>query len=403
MSKTQQRAEQGRAARGLSINDRTYRTSPRATALLVVGILGLGVAMFTILTHAAATPEQWVLALGAGLLASAALPLHRSSLALAAVLVLAGNAASLVGIPAMLSLLFLAGVYGSARQQVAINVGAVLTCVVQVGVWVLLLGPERSAGDVAVIALVYALTVVGSAASGAALGRISARREAADLQVATAQEHHAVEVAEVRAQERLRIAHVLHDSIGRHLAVVHIYGSVLQHQRLLSDQEIDDTTTDLLRATDGIAEDLEKILTTLHSEPDAASEPERDLGALLQRFAHAARHASMTLEQDIDFGALAAAPAEVTVTVGDFLAECTTNALKHGRDGTVSITVQMEEPNLLEAHIVNDRPLVPRECIISTGIGLVALRERARLLGGELTITADESRFAVNLMLPVDR
>lgn len=368
-----------------------------------MGIFGLGVAMFAVLMHGSATPWQWVLALAAGLGASAALPLHRASIALAATLVLAGASASPIGIPAMLSLVFLVGVYGSRRQQLAVNAGTALACLVQTGVWVLLLGPERSAGDLAVIVLVYASSVAGSAASGAALGRISARREAADLQVVAAQEHEAVAVAEVRAQERLRIAHALHDSIGRHLAVVHIYGSVLQHQRLLSEQEITDTTTDLLRATDGIADDLQKILTTLHAEQDAPIESERDLAALLARFANAARHASMTLEHDIDFDALAAAPAEVTMTVGDFLSECTTNALKHGRDGTVSISVRMAEEGLLEAHIVNDRPLVPRECIISTGIGLVALRERALLLGGEMTITADEHRFAVNLVLPVDR
>jgi signal transduction histidine kinase len=216
-------------------------------------------------------------------------------------------------------------------------------------------------------------------------------------------EREASVVAEVREQERLRIARSLHDSIGRHLAIVHIYGTVLQHPSVLTDQEFSSTSTELLRATDGIADDLKKILTMLHPRSDAEVERPRDLPLLLSRFEHAAGLASMTLERDVDLAALSAAPAEVAATIVDFLGECTTNVLKYGSEGKVSIVVSMRTPTVIQAQVVNPRSHISRRSIISTGMGLIALRERAALLDGELSILSDPTRFSVALALPVDR
>ncbi|GAA2170274.1 hypothetical protein GCM10009846_00060 [Agrococcus versicolor] len=374
-----------------------------AAALVLAAILAAGVVWFLVITEASASTIEWTLAVASGAVSTIGLYVRRSRPNAGAAIVIAANACSLVGVPALMSVLFMTGLHARPRHQVVITLAATAVGVAQFAIWVVVLGPDRSAGGYAAIALAHVASFLGAVATGLAAGRLRARRDEADHALVVAREREAAVVAEVREQERMRIAHSLHDSIGRHLAVVHIYGSVLQHRDVLSDGEISSTSAELLRATDGIADDLQKILTMLHPGSDGHLERDRDLPGLLDRFEHAAGAAGMGVEQRIDLAALERAPAEVSASIVDFLSECTTNVLKYGSEGKVSIVVSMRTPTMVQAEVANDRSRISKRSIISTGMGLMALRERAALLGGELSILSEPTRFRVALALPVDR
>lgn len=97
-------------------------------------------------------------------------------------------------------------------------------------------------------------------------------------------------------------------------------------------------------------------------------------------------------------------PAAVGVAVYRIVQESLTNALKHATPTEVVVRVGHDD-NHVQVEVVNDgvTDLVPQQTDCHGGLGLTGMRERARLLGGHLSASAEPAgRFRTHVTLPVD-
>ncbi len=95
-------------------------------------------------------------------------------------------------------------------------------------------------------------------------------------------------------------------------------------------------------------------------------------------------------------------PASVSHTVYRIVREALTNAAKHAPDSDVSLDVR-RAGELVTVTITNTltRAGSVDHRALSTGTGLISIRERAALLGGTLTAAQEETRFRVRASLPL--
>jgi signal transduction histidine kinase len=92
-------------------------------------------------------------------------------------------------------------------------------------------------------------------------------------------------------------------------------------------------------------------------------------------------------------------PAPVQLTAYRIVQECLANAARHAPGARVDVKVRSDQ-QAVEVQVVDDGPGSTAD---RSGYGLVGVTERARILGGEVTIgpRADGHGFAVKARLPV--
>ncbi|WP_308283029.1 sensor histidine kinase [Pseudonocardia nigra] len=239
------------------------------------------------------------------------------------------------------------------------------------------------------------------AAAGAALARLAPR-----FLGPTPAERMAVELARSQAAERAlaernRLARELHDWVGHALTVTTLQAGA-------AARVLDTDPAFVARALDAIAEagrsalaDLDHVLGLLR-EGDRATEPDRtpqpdltDLDALLA----GARSAGVTVDAEL-VGAPSEVPRAASREAYRILQEGLTNALRHAGPVPVAVRVEIGSGRLdLELTNPLGAPAVER---MGGGRGLAGMRERVRVLRGELFAGPDGDVWRVAIRLPLD-
>jgi signal transduction histidine kinase len=89
---------------------------------------------------------------------------------------------------------------------------------------------------------------------------------------------------------------------------------------------------------------------------------------------------------------------EVEVTLYRIIQEALTNAVKHATGEQIQVTVT-EAEGLLRIRVSDDgRGFDP--AAMTSGFGLIGMRERVALLGGELEITSSDAGSTLTAVLP---
>ena len=197
--------------------------------------------------------------------------------------------------------------------------------------------------------------------------------------------------------ERTRIARELHDMISHSVSVIVMQAAV--ERRLLEGehprfartlQEIESAGRDALG-------ELRTLLGVLHDSPDGGGLTPQpglsDLPALIERV----RDAGLPVELSVQGEQVELSPA-LQLTAFRIVQEGLTNVLKHAGDARAEIIVSYEPTRLgLE---VRDDGTSPNGTV--PGTGLVGLRERAALYGGDIeTLMPKEGGFVLRASLPV--
>jgi signal transduction histidine kinase len=259
------------------------------------------------------------------------------------------------------------------------------------------LGPDQTVGDVIFPVVLF---------SGCwALGRVGRGRArlTAELQARTEQlERERVErERDAVARERVRIARELHDVVAHSVSVMVVQAGAA---RSVLDRDPDASVRALgaVEATGREAlTEMRRLLGILRpagEDADHSPQPSLDrLGALIAR----SRDAGLDVELHVEGRAGPLAPG-VDLTAFRLVQEGLTNALKHGGRGRARVVLRWS-PEMLEVEVANGVADGPAHGLASGGQGLIGMRERVALCGGELRAGPIGRGFVVRARLPRER
>ncbi|MFC4912675.1 sensor histidine kinase [Actinomadura gamaensis] len=207
--------------------------------------------------------------------------------------------------------------------------------------------------------------------------------------------------AEAVLLERQRIARELHDVVAHHMSMIAIQAEAAPYK---TPDVPDETRADLaeIRATalDALRE-MRRILGVLRQEDGAVTAPQPSLDGLDELLAGARGTGLEVISKVV--GDISGLPPGVGLTAYRIVQEALSNAMRHAPGSTVGVEIA-RGGGILRLSVVNG-PAAPGHSPTPSppgaGHGLVGMRERVAMLGGELSATpVPEGGFAVLATLP---
>jgi signal transduction histidine kinase len=203
------------------------------------------------------------------------------------------------------------------------------------------------------------------------------------------------------AEERVRIAHELHDVVSHHLSVISVQANLARYV-FESAPDTARTALDTITGTTTEAlDELRRLLSVLRppQHPLEGYRPQPGLGDL-ETLALRVREAGITVDLRVT-GAARTLPPGQQLCAFRVAQEALTNVLKHG-GATAELTLDYRTEYLVLG--VTDPGGGSSEPPNPGGHGLIGMRERARMYGGLIEIGPREpAGFAVVLTLPYPR
>jgi PAS domain S-box-containing protein len=189
-------------------------------------------------------------------------------------------------------------------------------------------------------------------------------------------------VIEAQEQEAARIARDLHDDINQQLTILMIGLEMLKKKALLSPEELREQMSELSQQAEKISSGVRSISHRLHS-----SELEY-LGLVAAMKGHCKESAKQHRVQ-IDFShdeVLPTVSYEISLCLFRVLQEALHNAVKHSGAGRFEVHLY-EVPEGIGLRVTDAGVgFDPHAVINQSGLGLVSMRERLRLVQGTLCI-----------------
>jgi len=205
------------------------------------------------------------------------------------------------------------------------------------------------------------------------------------------------------AEERTRLAHELHDSVGHTLTMIVVQAGAGAH---VYDRDPDFAHKALQNIeTSGrqALGELDRILGLLRDDDAADRAPQPDLSGvsgLVDDLAEAGLPVTLVME-----GSVGDVPVEVSRSGFRIVQEALTNVLKHAGKAPTTVTVQRTS-DMVEIEVLNDArdgdgPMTTFAPAESGGHGLLGVEERVAILGGTVeTGTRPGGGFRVWVRLP---
>jgi signal transduction histidine kinase len=227
-----------------------------------------------------------------------------------------------------------------------------------------------------------------------ALGRRAGAREA-EVEAARAS------AARAAQEERARIARELHDVISHNVSVMVVQAAAGRDVFSASPERAREALGAIERAGREALGELRRLLS-LVDPPDAeaagavpAPQPSLErLDALVDGM----RAAGLDVRVDLD-GELGVLPPGIDLSAYRIVQEALTNVLKHSSASATGVQLRRTGTHL-ELDIVDDGE--GSEAAVAGGRGLIGMRERVQLLGGELAVgPRPEGGFAVRASIPI--
>jgi signal transduction histidine kinase len=283
-------------------------------------------------------------------------------------------------------------------------------CSVLVAIGLVLVDPDGRGASATGVSLVAftSQSVLVLAASIAYRRRDGVRRELAQARrdVELEQSRRALE------QERTRIARDLHDVVAHSMSVVHMQASTAAYRLPDLDPRVRAEFAEIATAARSAMREMRQTLSVLRGQDDEVlTAPAPELARLPDLVAAASR-AGHRVRCDIDpaLGATVV-PAGVGVTAYRVVQEALSNAVRHANGAGLSVEVTTARAGALLVTVTNEAPHRVTEDVEAVDehgrrrahLGLVGMRERVDLVGGQLehgpTATGG---YRVHARLPLD-
>jgi signal transduction histidine kinase len=180
------------------------------------------------------------------------------------------------------------------------------------------------------------------------------------------------------AEERLRIARELHDTLGHSLVAINVRAGVALD--LHASDDASDALQDVKQASATALRDLRATLSLLRDDGETApTAPAFDLEALPALVDHA-RSAGVHTDVDVQLNG-AAVPSAVGGAAYRIVQEALTNVLRHANASSARVGVRTTRDGL-DIEITDDGRA--DHAGVSLGLGLRGMAERAAALGGRV-------------------
>jgi len=270
-------------------------------------------------------------------------------------------------------------------------VGAI-TAIGVIGVIVAIDGSVDLGGVAIRVPLVFAAVAFGDTIRSRHALRDSARERAA-----RAAREREEETRRREADERLRIARELHDTLAHSLVAINVRASVALDLHETQDPSV--ALQDIKQASVTALGDLRATLSLLREDGDAApTTPALDLEALPGLMDHA-RSAGLKADVDVHVDGYAV-PSAIGRAAFRIVQEAMTNVLRHADASSAHVSVRAGS-NALDIEITDDGKAASAG--VQPGLGLRGMAERAAVLGGRVHAgPCDAGGWRVKAVLPLD-
>jgi signal transduction histidine kinase len=189
------------------------------------------------------------------------------------------------------------------------------------------------------------------------------------------------------AEERLRIAQDLHDSVAHTMATINVQAGVAAHVIDRHPDRARDALVVIQQASREVLDELSALLGLLRPDGgDAAAlaptPGPAQLGSLVESARRSGLEVSLQVEHDVS-----SVPQPVGVALYRIVQESLTNVVRHAGPGArATVTVTEDPDGRLAVEIADDG--AGANGTSGTGVGIVGMRERAEATGGALVAGA---------------
>jgi signal transduction histidine kinase len=253
----------------------------------------------------------------------------------------------------------------------------------------------QTAGDFIFLPLRFAVAWV----AGYAVRVRSEQAEAAEVR-ATRAEHDRESAARVAvAEERSRIARELHDIVAHAVSVMVLQVGAVRHKLPAALTEASDALKGVERTGRTALAEMRHLLAAMRPDGDEAEfTPQPGLDGLDPLVDQIGR-AGLPVRLHVD-GRPFPLPRAIELSAYRIVQEGLTNALRHARASRADVTV-CYEPDGLQIEVRDDGD--GGSTTDGLGHGLVGVRERVKIYGGEMSAgTATGGGFVLSTRLPIN-
>jgi signal transduction histidine kinase len=292
-------------------------------------------------------------------------------------------------------------------RQAGIGLAIVLGCIVLV---VSNIPGPQSASDLVFIPLRFVVAWVAGYALRARAEQAEAaemraklaerEREAAEMRATLAEREREAAARIAVAEERARIARELHDIVAHAMSVMVLQVGAVRHKLPHTLEEDREALGRVEQAGRTALAEMRRLLGAMRGDGDGVElGPQPGLDAL-DSLVEDVAHAGLPVQLHVD-GEPYAVPRAIDLSAYRIVQEGLTNALKHAHASHADVTVRYRRDEL-EVEVADDGkgPAATN----GHGHGLIGIRERAKIYGGEMSAgAAPAGGFILSARLPVDR
>jgi signal transduction histidine kinase len=300
----------------------------------------------------------------------------------------------LVGFTASASLAGIAAAYllGNLRDAVQARIGL---AIVLAGAGIVVYNtPNHTAGELVFTTLLFATGWL----AGFGMRERAEQAQAAEERATAAEREREAAARLAVAEERTRIARELHDIVAHAVSVMVLRVGVVRHQLPATEPERREALEGVEQTGRTALAEMRQLLGALRdTDDDPELAPQRGLGDLDPLLKQVGR-AGLPVRLRVD-GEPYPLPRSLDLTGYRIVQEGLTNALKHAQASQAEVIVRYESDALGIEVRDNGRGATDAN---GHGHGLVGIRERVKVYGGEMsTGGAAGNGFVLSIRLPV--
>jgi signal transduction histidine kinase len=242
------------------------------------------------------------------------------------------------------------------------------------------------------------LRFVAGWVAGYALRERSEQAEAAEERAAQAERDREAAARIAVAEERARIARELHDIVAHAVSVMVLQVGAVRHRLPATSAEDREALRSVERAGRMALSEMRRLLAAMRSDGDGLElGPQPGLDGLDSLLDEVGR-AGLPVELHVD-GEPFPLPRGIELSAYRIVQEGLTNALKHAQASDADVTVRYRPDELKIEVRDNGRAGAAGDGL---GHGLVGIRERVKIYGGEMTAgVVSEGGFVLSTRLPI--